>query len=317
MLTRLLSSLPLALETFSGRTTLAAIASLNLLIVTTIFYTMKTVLAPDEIHQILEVYLAYSKDRGSFVPITNRWAFVMKSSVKLRSVFEKESEAAKVLRGNDIGAVQKLSADMVTYELLDKLATEYNMGWAPKLRYAGVSYGRWSFKTDEEGGKSHLLHYSDLPEKLRSNNLFLRLVGESMMAFGKFKFSVPPKTAFKWTDNANKGEQVLSLSNKYCRIDLTVSRTQWGLGLSPIWDKFVVARNKNRDETFSYLQEHYAHIIVEVSVNARFSWFWSLMGSSNNYFDWVEDMFERLDDFFSFAKEYQALEEANEKFALE
>jgi hypothetical protein len=317
LLTRLFGSSPLALETPSGLATLAAMTSLILLIVVTVFYAMKTVLAPDEIHRILEVYLVYSKDKGSFVPITNRWAFVMQSSVKLRSVFEKESEPVKILRGNDIDAVQKLTADLVTYELLDKLATEYNLGWAPKLRYMGVSYGRFSFKTDEEGGKAHSVHYSDIPEELRSNNLFLRLAGESVMAFGTFKFSVPPKTTFKWADNAAKGQQVLSLSNKYCRIELAVSRAHWMVGLSPIWGKFVAARDKNREESFGYLQEHYAHTVIEIGLSARFNWFWSLVGSSNDYFDWVEDIFDRLDDFFSFEKEYHALEKTHEKFVLD
>jgi len=41
------------------------------------------------------------------------------------------------------------------------------------------------------------------------------------------------------------------------------------------------------------------------------------MDSSNDYFNWVEDLFEKLDDFFSFEKEYDALEKAHVKFVLD
>lgn len=317
LLTRLFGSLPLALETPSGQATLAAMIGLILLIIVTVFYAMKTVLTPDDIRRILEVYLAYNKDKGILVPLTNRWAFAMESQIKFRETFEKTAELGDILRGKDVVAVQKLATDLVTFELLDRLATEYNMGWAPKVRYIGVSRERFSFKTDDEGGKLHSVHYSDIPEELRRNNLFLRLVGESVMAFGKFQLSVPRKTTFKWADGVTKGQQVLSLSNKYCRIELSVSRSHWMVGLSPIWGKFVSARNKSGDESLSYLQEHYAHTVTEIGFSARFNWFWSLMGSSNDYFNWVEDMFEKLDDFFSFEKEYHALEKAHKKFVLE
>jgi hypothetical protein len=317
LLTRLSGSLPLALETYSGKATLAIMIGLILLIIVTIFYAMKTVLTPDHIHRILEVYVAYNRDKGILVPLTNRLAFAMQSQAKFRETFEKAVELGDILRGKDIDAVQKLATDLVTFELFDKLATEYNMGWAPKLRYTGVSYGRFSFKTDQEGCKLHSVHYSDIPEELRGNNIFLRLAGESLLAFGKFQLSVPPGTTFKWTDDVAKGQQVLSLSNKYCRIELSVSRGYWMVGLSPIWGKFVSARNKSEDESLSYLQEHYAHTVTEIGLSARFNWFWSLMDSSNDYFNWVEDMFEKLDDFFSFEKEYHALEKTPVKFVLD
>src|SRR5208337_2465048 len=107
------------------------------------------------------------------------------------------------------------------------------------------------------------------------------------------------------------------LSNKYCEIELSVSRAYWMAGLSPISDKFVSARNKTGDEFLIHQQEHYAHTVTEIELSARFNWFWSLMGSSNDYFNWVEDMFEKLDDFFSFEKEYHTMEKTNKKFVLD
>ena len=318
LLTRLFPSLPFALETSSGQATLAAMIGLMLLIIVTVFYAMKTVLTPDDIRQIVEVYVAYNKDKGILVPIpSNRWGFATEIKVKLKETCEKTAELRDILKGKDTHAVQKLATDLVTFELLDKLATEYQLGWAPWLRYIGVSHSYSSFKSNKEGVQPPSVYYPDIPEELRRNNLFLRLMGESQMGFGKFQLSIPRKTTFNWAGDVTEGQQVLSFSNKYCKIAIVVSKGYWMEGLSPFSGRFVSMRNKTEHESLSYLQEHYAHTVPEIQFRARFNWFWSLMGSSNDYFNWVEDMFEKLDDFFSFEKEYHALEKANVKLVLD
>ena len=98
---------------------------------------------------------------------------------------------------------------------------------------------------------------------------------------------------------------------------MSISSQGWGVGLHPLWGKFVVAKDKEEDDSFIYLQQHYAHIVFEMDFHASFSWFWSLKDSSDDYFNWVEDMCDGLDDFFSFEREYEALKQLDEKFILD
>lgn len=296
-----------------------ALIGLSLLIAVITFYAMKTVLRPEDIHHIIEIYLVYNRGQGTFVPITNRLGYVMQSYMKFRDGSKRDQEPVNILKKGDVDSIQKLAMDLVIYELLDKLSMEYKMGWAPKLRYFGISYGRFSFKGEEEGIKSKTIRYSDIPEELKKDNLFLRLYDESLMSFGKLEFSVPPNTRFKWTGvDATQRESVFSFCSRYCNIDLTVSKGHWGVGLYPIWGKFVVARGaRNDDDSFSYLQEHYAHMVFELSIRVKFSWFWSLWSSSNDYFNWAEDLLDKFHEFFSFEKEYLALQEMGRRFELD
>ena len=282
-----------------------------------IFYTMKVVLKPDDVHHILTIYLAYSKDKGMFVPITNRLGFIMQGYMRVRDGAKSNPEPIKILKSSDIDAIEKLAMDLVIYELFDWLSCKYRCWWAPKIRYTGIAYGRWGYKSKNEVD-SEVFKYSDLPEEMRKNNLFFRLYGESLMSHHSLKFSVPKCTKFRWTQqNKPFKKSTISLSNKYCNLKLSVSPQGWGAGLHPLWGKFVVAKDRDKDDSFIYLQQHYAHIVLEMELHASFSWFWSLKNSSDDYFNWVEDMRDGLDDFFSFEREYEALEQLDEKFILD
>ena len=291
--------------------------ALVVFIVIVSYYAMRTALRPNNVNQILEVYLAYSKDRGMLVPTTNQFAFIMKSFMMFRDLSEKNLELVNVLKTANIDSIQKVMMDLVVYELLSELSSEYCMGWAPKFRYRGVSYERFGFKGDKEGVKSKEIQCSDLPEKLLKDNSFFRLLNESQMGFGKLKITVPIDTKVSWSDDQTWGGHRFSFHNKYCKIDLAVSKSGWMVGLSPIWGKYVVAKSHDEENSLTYLQDHYAHATLELSFHAQFSWFWSLWRSSDDYFVWVEDMLERLDRFFSFEREYQELKRMKRKIELD
>lgn len=296
--------------------TVYAIIGVIVFIIVLVFYTMKVVLKPDDIHHILTIYLAYDKDKGMFVPITNNFSgFVLQSFMKFRDGAKSSQEPVVILKKGDIHSIEKLAMDLVTYAIFDWLSQKYAVGWAPKMMYSGVAYSRFSFKTESQVG-SKTIQYSNLPEELKKDNLFFRLYGESMMTLGRLAFSVPSNTKLK-SRKAGSRKFVISFCNKYCNIEITVSNQHWMVGLHPLWGRFVVAKGRERDDSLSYLQEHYAHITLEMSFHIKFSWLWSLMSSSDDYSNWAEDMYDGADDFFSFEKEYSALEKMDHKIELD
>ena len=281
-----------------------------------VFYTMKVVLKPDSVHHILTIYLAYNKDKGMLVPITNNFSgFVFQSYIKFRDGAKSNQQPVMILRKGDINSIEKLAMDLVIYGIFDWLSQKYAVGWAPKTMYSGVGYSRFSFKTQSQVG-SKTTQYSDFREELKEDNFFFRLYGESLMTLGKLAFSIPKNIKFRVREVDSKKFMIL-FCNKYCNIEITVSNQHWMAGLHPLWGKFAVAKGRGWDDSLTYLQEHYAHIMLEMNFHAEFSWFWNLMSSSDDYVNWVEDMRDGLDDFFSFEREYLTLEKTSQRFELE
>jgi hypothetical protein len=133
---------------------------------------------------------------------------------------------------------------------------------------------------------------------------------------------VPHSTSFECNTKKIEGTDIsqysLSFKNRYCEVEIRINYGGWGAGLGSL-RRYVEAKNKGGDygARMLYLEEHYAFVNLELEFQSSFNWFWALFPPSDDYFNWVEYLNDKLEEYFNFDREDIALRNSKEEFELD
>ena len=227
----------------------------------------------------------------------------------------KDKLRARELTSNNFEIINNFLLDIIVYEIFDWLSLKYGLWWAPKLRYRRRGTSSVSYKGKNEIS-SIQIEYSDISEKLEKENILFKSYRDSLMTSRHLQFLMPKGTKFDFSikDEGEFKKTKMIFNNEYCKIELTIGFSESGVGLSH-WGKFVKPPDHIKDR-IKYFQEHFGHAIFDMEFVANFNWFNSLNDCSDDYFKWVEEMYDGLDEFFNFEKEIDALEKTNKKLKI-
>jgi hypothetical protein len=142
------------------------------------------------------------------------------------------------------------------------------------------------------------VRYADLQGDFQSKNIFSTVLQES----GFNGITLPPKTTLTLREENNEWQ--ILLKNKYCEIILGI---QFALGnerfeLEDAPVRFSYEERRNEFATFDFF----------ITMEVKFSRFWSWALHMNDYYEWTEGMLERLRDDFDWRVQVRKIREVLE-----
>lgn len=265
---------------------------LTILILITIFWLIWTPEKPD---RTFPLKLIYNRKEGSIPVLSHSNQFLFHAGYALQELSKEKTEIGDILKEHK--NLEVFFLELIEYLIVMWMSQKYSNWWALDQYMAG----RWHGKNKP----STIIRFLDLPDAIRGENIFFstfsKYYGQETTDLARnlklFKITLPKKTKFlkpgKEMQVSTIPSSLIRIENRYCKISINISHSYWRVGV-PI--TIEIPNGEEEQDRFSYFQERFATIVFLIDFKAHFNRFWSLLPSSDDYYQWVDDMLGSLYD---------------------
>ena len=291
--------------------TFVLILIFTILLVTSILGTLWLIVNPPEIDRLIPVSIFYERSTGTIISVTDRRGFYLSR----RTMGGNDSQAKELTRLlNTQASKESLLLDLAISDCIDVISHEFTSDWATDVRYTGRRAYRWKTFRYPEGNRIEVTLEQLMKGALMENKLYA-VVGLDNVGLPPH-FWVPNGTTISCSEDKSTSK-TLMFFNTHCSIELQMFFREIGVGLSGVsTNNLILPPGANPGGEREYLQSHFAHVHFELGFRAKFSRWRGLFSSSDDYFNWAEDMFDVLNAHLNFDMESEALEQSGEKIAI-
>jgi hypothetical protein len=268
---------------------------------------------PEKPDKTFPLRLIYNRKEGSIPVLSHSNLFLFHAGYAYQELSKERPEIKNILKEGK--KLEYFILEMVEYLIIMWLSQKYHHWWALEQ----YTSGRWHGKNKP----STIITFQDLPKALREENRFFstfsKYHGQETTDWARnlklFRISLPENTKFdlirkiqcnrcgQISTSTNMacpkcGEKdrlhvnsLLTMKNSFCQISISLFFSHWIQGV-PL--TIEIPDGEEEQDRSSYFQERFATTEFLLDFKARFNRVWSLLPSSDDYYQWVDDMLGSL-----------------------